>query len=278
LGQLRSLQDWYVRYQLQSVEGVSEVASVGGYVKQYQIDVHPDKLRAQRVTLPEVYEAVRKSNIDVGAKVVENNGYEFFIRGIGFVKNVRDVENIVIRQEGGTPIFVKNVATVQLGPDFRRGALDNAGRRDESIAVMYLDLDGFKAVNDTLGHLVGDQLLAEVGTRLSRCIRLGDTVARLTATRIAARVIEEFDRPFNVGGASVDVGVSIGIAFSAAGHSHPAHLLHEADVALYQAKTAGKRRYVVYSRDLTPEQEDQLLAERTTDWRDPALRSDEPNR
>ncbi len=128
LAQLRSIQDWHIRYQLQSVEGVSEVASVGGYVKQYQIDVHPDKLRAHRVTLPEVYEAVRKSNIDVGAKVVENNGYEFFIRGIGFVKNVQDVENIVIRQEGGTPIFVRNVATVQLGPDFRRGALDNAGR------------------------------------------------------------------------------------------------------------------------------------------------------
>ncbi|MBI3467352.1 MAG: efflux RND transporter permease subunit, partial [Planctomycetes bacterium] len=129
LGQLRSLQDWYVRYQLQSVEGVSEVASVGGYVKQYQIDVHPDKLRAHRVTLPEVYEAVRRSsNIDVGAKVVENNGYEFFIRGIGFVKSVRDVENIVIRQQEGTPIYVKNIATVQLGPDFRRGALDNAGR------------------------------------------------------------------------------------------------------------------------------------------------------
>jgi Cu(I)/Ag(I) efflux system membrane protein CusA/SilA len=136
LGQLRSLQDWYVRYQLQSVEGVSEVASAGGYVKQYQIDVHPDKLRAQRVTLPEVYEAVRKSNIDVGAKVVENNGYEFFIRGVGFVKNVRDVENIVIRQEGGTPIFVKNVATVQLGPDFRRGALDNAGREAVGAVVL----------------------------------------------------------------------------------------------------------------------------------------------
>lgn len=128
LAQLRSLQDWYVRYQLQAVEGVSEVASAGGFVKQYQIDVHPDKMRAHRVTLPEVYEAIRKSNIDVGAKVVENNGMEFFIRGVGFVKSVADVENIVIRQEGGTPIFVKNVATVQLGPDFRRGALDNAGR------------------------------------------------------------------------------------------------------------------------------------------------------
>lgn len=128
LGQLRSIQDWYVRYQLQSVEGVSEVASVGGYVKQYQIDVHPDKLRAHNVSLPEVFEAVRKSNIDVGAKVIENNRYEFFIRGLGFIKSVEDLENVVIRQEAGTPIFIKNVATVQLGPDFRRGALDNAGR------------------------------------------------------------------------------------------------------------------------------------------------------
>jgi Cu(I)/Ag(I) efflux system membrane protein CusA/SilA len=127
-GQLRSIQDWYVRYQLQAVEGVSEVASVGGFVKQYQIDVHPDKLRAHRVSLSDVYKAVRRSNIDVGAKVVENNGLEFFIRGIGFVKSLSDVENIVIRQESGTPIFVKNVATVQLGPDFRRGILDKAGR------------------------------------------------------------------------------------------------------------------------------------------------------
>ncbi|MEX2315538.1 MAG: efflux RND transporter permease subunit [Pirellulales bacterium] len=128
LGELRSLQDWYVRYQLQAVEGVSEVASVGGFVKQYQIDVHPDKLHAHRVSLAEVYEAVRRSNVDVGAKVVENNGYEFFIRGLGFVKSLGDVENIVIRQEGGTPIYIKNVATVQFGPDFRRGLLDKGGR------------------------------------------------------------------------------------------------------------------------------------------------------
>jgi Cu(I)/Ag(I) efflux system membrane protein CusA/SilA len=128
LGELRSLQDWYVRYQLQAVEGVSEVASVGGFVKQYQIDVHPDKLHAQRVSLAELYEAVRRSNIDVGAKVVENNGYEFFIRGLGFIKDIRDIENIVIRQEQGTPLYVKNVATVQMGPDFRRGILDKGGR------------------------------------------------------------------------------------------------------------------------------------------------------
>ena len=127
LAELRSIQDWYVRYQLNSVEGVSEVASIGGFVKQYQIDVHPDKLRAHRVTLMDVLEAVEKSNIDVGAKAVERNGVEFFIRGIGFVKTVEDLERIVIREVGGTPIAVRNVATVQLGPDFRRGALDKEG-------------------------------------------------------------------------------------------------------------------------------------------------------
>ena len=136
LQQLRSLQDWYIRYQLQAVEGVTEVATLGGYVKQYQIDVVPEKLRAHRVTLPELYEAVRRSNVDVGAQVVENNRFEFFIRGKGFVKSVADIENIVIRQEAGTPIFVKNVATVQLGPEFRRGTLDKAGREAVGAVVL----------------------------------------------------------------------------------------------------------------------------------------------
>ncbi|MFO7535011.1 MAG: efflux RND transporter permease subunit [Kiritimatiellia bacterium] len=127
LAELRSIQDWYVRFQLNAVEGVSEVASIGGFVKQYQIDIHPDKLRAHRVTLMDVYAAVSKSNIDVGAKVVENNGVEFFIRGVGFIKTAGDLERIVIRQEGGTPLTIRNVATVQMGPDFRRGALDKGG-------------------------------------------------------------------------------------------------------------------------------------------------------
>ena len=127
LAELRSIQDWYLRYQLNAVEGVSEVASIGGFVKQYQIDVHPDKLRAHRVSLMDVMSAVQKANIDVGAKVIEKNGLEFFIRGVGFIKSVEDLEKVVIRQEKGTPIQVKNVATVTLGPDFRRGALDKAG-------------------------------------------------------------------------------------------------------------------------------------------------------
>ncbi len=127
LAELRSIQDWYIRYQLQTVPGVSEVASIGGFVKQYQIDIHPDKMRAHRVTMMEIVEAVGKSNIDVGAKVIEKSGVEYFIRGLGFVKSMEDLERVVIRQEGGTPLYLRSVATVQLGPDFRRGALDKGG-------------------------------------------------------------------------------------------------------------------------------------------------------
>ena len=127
LGELRSLQDWYVRYQLNAVEGVSEVASVGGYVKQYQIDVDPNSMRAHGITLAEIFNAVSLSNVDVGAKVIESHGMEYIIRGVGFIKSVKDVENIVVKAAKGTPLYVKNVANVTLGPDFRRGALDKEG-------------------------------------------------------------------------------------------------------------------------------------------------------
>ncbi len=128
LAELRSIQDWYVRYQLTAVEGVSEVASVGGYVKQYQIDVDPNKLLAHDVKIHEVIGAVQQSNIDVGAKVFEEGGAEFVIRGLGFIKNTADIENIVVDVKNGIPIYVKNLAVVTIGPDFRRGALDKAGK------------------------------------------------------------------------------------------------------------------------------------------------------
>jgi len=128
LAQLRSIQDWYVRYQLNAVEGVSEVASVGGYVKQYQIDIDPNKLLAYDIKIHEVINAVQKSNIDVGAKVFEEGGVEFVVRGLGFIKNITDIENIVVASKEGTPIYIKNLSTVTIGPEFRRGALDKEGR------------------------------------------------------------------------------------------------------------------------------------------------------
>ena len=127
LAELRSLQDWFVRYQLTAVPGVSEVASIGGYVKQYQIDVDPDKLRAYDVMLPDLMMAVQRSNLDVGAKVVERNGLEYAVRGVGFIKTTADLENVVIKERDGVPVLVRHVARVQLGPDFRRGALDRGG-------------------------------------------------------------------------------------------------------------------------------------------------------
>ena len=128
LAQLRSIQDWYVRYQLNAVEGVSEVASVGGYVRQYQIDIDPNKLAAHNIKIHQLIDAVKKSNIDVGAKVFEEGAVEFIVRGVGFIKNISDIEDIVIDVRGGIPIYVKNVARVTTGPEFRRGALDKAGK------------------------------------------------------------------------------------------------------------------------------------------------------
>ena len=125
---LRTLQDWFVRYQLNSVPGVAEVASVGGYVQQYQVDVDPNKLRALNIPLSQVVEAVEKSNNNVGGNVVEQAGEWAVVRGIGLIESVGDVENIVIGSENGTPIFVKSVATVHLGNAFRTGALDKNGR------------------------------------------------------------------------------------------------------------------------------------------------------
>ncbi|MFH1772026.1 MAG: efflux RND transporter permease subunit, partial [Candidatus Omnitrophota bacterium] len=125
LDELRSIQDWYVKYSLQSAEGISEVASVGGYVKEYQIDVDPDAMRSFGVGLQDIIMAVKNANIDVGAKTLEFNRAEYVIRGIGFIKNLKDVENIIIKTNDNVPIYVKNVASqVNLGPALRRGALD----------------------------------------------------------------------------------------------------------------------------------------------------------
>jgi copper/silver efflux system protein len=127
LHELRTIQDWYVRYALLSVEGVSEVASVGGFVQEYQVDLDPDRMRANNVTLNEVIRAVRGANRDVGAQTLEVNRVEYLIRGLGFIKKLQDLEDAVIRVNEGVPIFVRTVARVSLGPAARQGALDKEG-------------------------------------------------------------------------------------------------------------------------------------------------------
>jgi len=125
--ELRTVQDWYVRYSLLSAEGVSEVASVGGFVREYQIDVDPDAMRAHNVALGDIFKAVRSSNIDVGARTIEINKVEYVIRGLGFFKAIPDIEMTVVKVNDNVPIYIKDLAKVSYGPALRRGALDKGG-------------------------------------------------------------------------------------------------------------------------------------------------------
>ena len=138
LAELRSFQDWHLRYALESVKGVSEVASVGGFVKQYQVDLDPNKLLAYGIPISEVVNKIRTSNGDVGGKIFEVGSTEFYVRGRGYIKRIADLENVPLKSEGGTPVYVKNVGTVHLGPDLRRGAaeLNGEGEVVGGIVVM----------------------------------------------------------------------------------------------------------------------------------------------
>ena len=139
LHELRTVQDWYVRYALMSVEGVSEVASVGGFVQEYQVDMDPDLMRIYNVSLKEIVDAVRGANRDVGAQTLEINRVEYLVRGIGFIKGLEDLENAVIKLQNGVPVFVRQVARITLGPAARQGALDKGGAETVGgvVAVRY---------------------------------------------------------------------------------------------------------------------------------------------
>jgi len=128
LEQLRTLQDWFVRYQLNTVPGVAEVASIGGFVREYQIDLDPNRLFAYNIKVDQVMEAVKRSNNDVGGRLLEQADAEFLIRGKGYIKSTKDLEDVVVGADmRGTPIYVKNLGTVQLGGAIRRGLLDMNG-------------------------------------------------------------------------------------------------------------------------------------------------------
>lgn len=128
LAELRTTQDFFLRQQLSAVSGVAEVASIGGYVLQYQVNLDPDLLRAYRVGIGQVFNAIAANNANVGAKVVEQNGQEYVIRGLGLVQSIDDINNIVITQNNNVPVSVRDVAKVTAGPDFRRGVLTKFGQ------------------------------------------------------------------------------------------------------------------------------------------------------
>ena len=139
LAELRSLQDWFLRYQLKSVPGVAEVAPLGGFVRQYQVNVDPNRLQSYRIPIMKVVEAVRSGNNDVGGRLIELSGSEYMVRGRGYAKSVEDIGNIVLlNTEGGVPVRVKDVGNVVLGPDIRRGIADWNGEGDvvSGIVVM----------------------------------------------------------------------------------------------------------------------------------------------
>jgi Cu(I)/Ag(I) efflux system membrane protein CusA/SilA len=147
LSDLRSYQDWYLRYYLQSVPGVAEVASVGGFQKQYQVNVNPNALVGYNIPLTKVIDAVRDGNNDVGGRLVEMTGAEYMVRGRGYAKTINDIENIVVgRGLGGTPVLIKNVAKVSIGPDIRRGIADLDGEGD-TVGGIVLMRQGENALN-----------------------------------------------------------------------------------------------------------------------------------
>jgi Cu(I)/Ag(I) efflux system membrane protein CusA/SilA len=147
--ELRSYQDWNLRYAVQSVPGVSEVATVGGQVRQYQITVNPNALASYKLPLETVINAVRRGNNDVGGRLVELSGREYMVRGRGYVKTLADLESLVLKSEGGTPVTVKDVATVALGPEMRRGIADFDGQGDVvgGIVVMRSGENALNVIN-----------------------------------------------------------------------------------------------------------------------------------
>jgi Cu(I)/Ag(I) efflux system membrane protein CusA/SilA len=166
-GTLHSIQDWYIKYQLNSVPGVAEVASVGGFIRQYQIDVDPLKLRAYNIPMRDVLTAVERSNNNVGAKVIEVSNSEYMVRGLGLIEKLKDIEDIPITAMNGTPMYLRNVASVQLGPEFRRGVLDKDGKEAVgAVVVIRYRANALEVINAV------KQKIAEITPGLPKGVRI----------------------------------------------------------------------------------------------------------
>jgi Cu(I)/Ag(I) efflux system membrane protein CusA/SilA len=173
--ELRSVQDWIVKPALQSARGVAEVASIGGFVREYQIDVDPDAMRSYGVTLRDVFNAVRKSNIDVGARTIEVNKAEYVVRGLGFLDSVEDIETTAIKARAGVPVRIRDVARVTIGPALRRGALDKAGAEAVGGVVVVRFGDNPLAVIKKV-----KQRIAEISPGLPSKVMPDGTTSRVT--------------------------------------------------------------------------------------------------
>ncbi len=181
LAQLRTLQDWYIRYQLTAVPGVSEVASLGGFVKQYQVEVDPERLRAYRIPVMRVVQAIGAHNADVGARVIEMGGREYMIRGLGYLRRLDDIRNVAVGATmAGTPIRVADVATVQVGPAPRRGAADLNGKGEvvAGIVIMRFGSDALKTIEAVKARIAEIQRTLPAGVRLVPVYDRSDLIHR----------------------------------------------------------------------------------------------------
>ncbi len=168
LAQIRSLQDWHLRYALSKTEGVAEVASVGGYVKQYAVVVDPNRMRGYGITLGAIRDAVAAANMDVGGRTVEISETEFMIRGRGYLKNIDDLKRVVLKAKDGTPVFMRDIANVEIVPDERRGIAELNGEGDVASGIVVQRyganaLDVIRAVK---------KRIAEIATSLPETVKL----------------------------------------------------------------------------------------------------------
>ena len=173
--ELRTIQDYYVRYGLSAADGVSEVASVGGYVKEYQVDLDPDAMRSYGVNIMQVMLAVKNSNIDVGAGTIEVNKAEYLIRGLGYIKTLEDLENAAITSRNGVPVRVKDVAKVNFGPGDRRGGLDKEGQ--EAVGGVVVARYGSNPM-DVINHV--KEKIAEMESGMPEKTLKDGTVSKVT--------------------------------------------------------------------------------------------------
>ena len=174
LAQLRSLQDWQLRYALESVEGVAEVAPIGGFVKQYQIDLDPNKLAAFSISVADVVDAVRKSNMDAGGKTFEIATTQFFVRGRGYIRSASDLEDVVLKVHNGVPVYLRNVSEVHLGPDLRYGVgeLNGQGEAVGGVVVMRYGANALNVIDGV------KKRIEEIKTSLPQGVRIVPTYDR----------------------------------------------------------------------------------------------------
>src|SRR5437899_2960707 len=192
LAQLRSIQDWNLRYALSSVKGVAEVAPVGGFVKQYQVDLDPNALVAYNIPLSEVVNAIKMSNADVGGKVFEVATTEYYIRGRGYIKKIEDIENIVLKVENGTPVYLKSVGNVHLGADIRRGVaeLDGKGETVGGIVVMRYGENALNVIDGVKKKIEEIKPSLPEGVRMVPTYDRSDLIKRAIGT-LREKLIEE---------------------------------------------------------------------------------------